>query len=95
MKLLVNTFEPTSLSRTLPLLFRHKGNVNGRHVDLFTDLHECGEHKLYIVRLFGGCQQPRSCGGRERHTDLHFGIVLPAGALPGISPAIVEYVFAL
>src|SRR5262245_48206382 len=55
-----------------------------------------GEQDLDIVSLrpWARQQAPPGCG-RERHRYLELGIVVAAGALIGVGPAMVEYVFAL
>ena len=42
-----------------------------------------------------GAEQPPPGHRRERHRDLQLGIILPAGALQGVGPAVVEDIFAL
>ena len=40
-------------------------------------------------------EQARAGHGRERDGDLELWIILPAGALPRVGPAVVEHIFAL
>ena len=55
-----------------------------------------GERILRIEQLLReGAEQPLPRHRRERHRDLELGIILPAGALPRIGPAVVEHIFAL
>jgi hypothetical protein len=46
-------------------------------------------------RLAGGSQQPLARHRRERHGDLQLGIIVSAGALEGVGPAVIEDIFAL
>src|SRR6185437_3997714 len=54
------------------------------------------ERALHLRRERAGAgEQARPGDRRERHSDLELRIVIAAGALEGVGPAVIEHVFAL
>ena len=73
--------------------FDERGVGGGKPVllaDLLGDAQKGDAERRVLAR-----QQARAGGRGEGHADLELGVVLPAGTVPGIGPAVIEDIFAL
>ena len=93
--LLVHSLQVTELTCQLPLRLGHEGDVQRRHIDLLAHLHGRAQEQLLGVRIRLRHQQAATGGRSEGHACLQLGVVVLAGPVPGIRPAVVENVFAL
>ncbi|MOA01350.1 hypothetical protein D3C78_1207560 [compost metagenome] len=79
------------------IVFFEKRDMGGRDADLFGHLGEAGGKKRFKARFvhrFGNEQAWPGCR-REGHRALQLRIIVAAGPLESIRPAVVEDVFAL
>src|SRR4051812_46024284 len=67
-----------------------EGDVRRRQLVLHCDRFDRREQLLRTM-----AEQPRPGNRRERDRHLQLGIIIAAGALPRLGPAVVEYIFAL
>ena len=95
-ELLVGALEKALLAEELPFRLGRESDVNPRCVIDPAKLYQaCGKP---LAGDFGvrSCphQEPPPSGGRERHRDLEFRIIVAARALVGLGPAAVEDILA-
>ena len=95
-ELLVGALQESELAEEAVFVFGRESDVHaGRAVDA-AKLDEPADQSLArIARVPAGPhQQPAAGRRRERYRDLQFRIVVAAGVVIGLGPAVVEHVFA-
>ncbi len=95
-ELLVVAQEEAALAEQVPFRLRHEGGVHRRRLAQLAQLDQSLRQRRLrgAHRLIGCDQQAAAAGRRERHRHLELGIIAAAGALIGVRPAGIEYVFA-
>src|SRR5262249_6629562 len=96
MKLLVRALQKAAFAERAPFLFGQEGDVRGGQIACPGYINECvGECSTdRVSQRSGGREQARPGHRRKRNRDLQFRIVVAAGPLKGLGPAMVENVFA-
>ena len=95
-ELLVGALQEAALAERAPFGFGQEGDVGRRQIivlgDLGERLRQAPAHG--VGELAGPGEQARAGHRRERHRHLELGVIVAAGALEGLGPAVVEDVFA-
>jgi hypothetical protein len=96
-ELLVCALQETALAERTPFRLSQKGDMGRRQLAGGGDFGQRIAERAtdFICQRTGAGQQSRASHRRERHGHLEFGIVIAAGALESLRPALVEDVFAL
>src|SRR5271170_310528 len=97
MELLIGALEIARLSSRVPFVLREKCDVERRSMQ-FADGRGAGsqQHRPYTVFIAGRRhEKARSGDGREGHRGLQLRIIVAAGPLQSLRPALIEDVFAL
>jgi hypothetical protein len=97
MKLLVGAAQEARSLKRLHIVLRREGDMGRRHADAFRDrLQPAGKRRLHRRGVDATAdQQARPGCRRERHGGLQLRVIVTAGALERIGPAVVEHIFAL
>src|SRR5271170_1584144 len=97
MELLVGALEVARLSSRVPFVLREKCDVKRRSVQLADGRGaRSQQHRPYTVFIAGRRhEEARSGDGREGHRGLQLRIIVSAGPLQSLRPALIEDVFAL
>ena len=96
MELLVGALEIATPPEQVPFRLGEEGDIHGRRIRAPADVDERiakGSAQRFGVRPRQRQQAPAG-RRREGHGNLKLGIIPPAGALVGLSPAVVEDIFA-
>ena len=96
MELLVGALQEIAFAERAPFRFGEERDVGRRQVACLRDFGErIGETAAHGVgECAGAGEQARAGHRRERHRHLQLRIIVAAGALEGLGPAVVEDVFA-
>src|SRR6266851_9806678 len=97
MILLAEPQQPAMLAELLPVGFAAEGGMDRADAVVAGDLGQHVDHGVAhaVFERAGAREQARPRHRRERHRGLELGVIAAAGALEGLRPAMVEYVFAL
>ena len=95
-ELLVVALQEAALAEQAPFRLGQEGDVRRRQLVCRGDLDQgIGKGAAHGLRQRAGAdEQARAGHRRERHRHLQFGVIVAAGVLEGLGPAMVEDVFA-
>ena len=96
MELLVGALQEAALAERAPFRLGQEGDVRRRQLarggDLDQGIGEAAAHRF--GQRAGAGEQARAGHRGERHRHLQLGVIVAAGVLEGLGPAVVEDIFA-
>ena len=96
MELLAGAEEKSGVRQPFGVFSGRECHVNRRRLGLLAQFAQRPDQRLArALSRAGRDEEPASGDGRERGGDLEFRVVAAAGALVGVGPGMIEYIFAL